>query len=213
MRRCRRPCRAGCAAPSPQQQATPGGRSKAVGPRRACGDGRPPDHGLDPRPAPQAACVGPQQPGTVPCHPSLEKEERMTWQIWDEHRDHGHVRAGSLRRGWAACLQVEHTAWPRATRAGRGLLLALGGVWGLHGQEGHAASAATHMWTQAQPLPYLQAVALGLLSWCAAVLVVATGFLGLLLLAAWIQQRYSRRHSAAALERAWTPSLARPPQV
>jgi hypothetical protein len=137
----------------------------------------------------------------------------MTWQIWDEHRDHGQGRAGSLRLGWAPCVKVEYAAWPRATMTGLGLLLALGGVWGLHGQGGRAASAATRVWTQAQPLTHLQAVALGILSWCAAVLVVATCFLGLMLLAAWVQQRHSHRRSAAAIGRAWTPSIAKTPQA
>jgi hypothetical protein len=118
----------------------------------------------------------------------------MTWQIWDEHRDHGHVRAGSLRRRWAACVQVEHTAWPRATRAGRGLLLALGGVWGLHGQEGRAAQRRDAC-VDAGPAPALSpggsARAPQLVRCCA---------------------RGGHR-SAAALDRAWTPSLARPPQA
>jgi hypothetical protein len=123
----------------------------------------------------------------------------MTWQIWDEHRDHGQARAGSLWRGWSARVKVEHAAWPQATMTGLGLLLALGGVWGLHGQGGRASSAASRVWTQAQPLTHLQAVAIGILSWCAAVLVVSTCFLGLMLLAAWVQQRHSRRRSAAAM--------------
>jgi hypothetical protein len=137
----------------------------------------------------------------------------MTWQIWDEHRDHGQARAGSLRRRWAPRVQVEHAVWPRATMTGLGLLLSLGGVWGLHGQGGRASSTAMRVWTQAQLLTHLKAVAIGTLSWCAAVLVVATCFLGLMLLAVWVQQRYSRRRSAAAMERAWTPSIARTPQA
>jgi hypothetical protein len=137
----------------------------------------------------------------------------MTWQIWDEHRDHGQGRAGSLRLGWAPCVKVEYAAWPRATMTGLGLLLALGGVWGLHGQGGRASSTAVRAWTQAQLLAHLQAVAIGTLSWCAAVLVVATCFLGLMLLAARVQQRHSRRRSAAAMGRAWTPSIARTPQA
>jgi hypothetical protein len=137
----------------------------------------------------------------------------MTWQIWDEHRDHGQARAGSLRLGWVPRVKVEHATWPRATLTGLGLLLALGGVWSLHGQGGRASSAAARVWTQAQPLTHLQAVAIGILSWCAAVLVVATCFLGLMLLAAWGQQRLSRRRSAAAMGRAWRSSIARTPQA
>ena len=123
----------------------------------------------------------------------------MTWQIWDEPRDHGQARAGSLRLGWAPRVKVEHAAWPRVTMTWPGLLLALGGVWGLHGQGGRASSAAARVWTQAQLLAHLQAVAIGTLHWCAAVLVVATCFLGLMLLAAWVQQRHSRRRSAVAM--------------
>lgn len=137
----------------------------------------------------------------------------MTWQIWDEHRDHRQVHTGSRQREWALRVKVEHATWPRATMTWLGLLLALGGIWGLHEQGGRASSAATRVWTQTQPLTHLQAVALGILSWCAAVLVVSTCFLGLMLLAVWVQQRYSRRRSAAATERAWTPSIARTPQA
>src|SRR5262249_20768594 len=154
-----------------------------------------PDHGLDRRPAPPAAGVGQQQPCTATCHTSHEKEEHMTWQIWDEHRDHRQAHAGSLRRGWAPHVKVEHAAWPQATMTGLGLLLALGGVWGLHEQGGRASSTAAPASTHAPLLAHLQAVMIGTLSWCAAVLVVATCFLGLMLLAARIQQRHSRSRS------------------
>ena len=86
-------------------------------------------------------------------------------------------------------MKVEHATWPQATMIWLGLLLALGGIWGLHEQGGRASSAATRVWTQTQPLTHLQAVALGILSWCAAVLVVSTCFLGLMLLAVWVQRR------------------------
>jgi hypothetical protein len=58
---------------------------------------------------------------------------------------------------------------------------------------------AARAWTQAQPLTHLQTVMIGTLSWCAAVLVVATLFLGLMLLAAWVQQRHGRSTAAAAV--------------
>jgi hypothetical protein len=105
----------------------------------------------------------------------------MTWHIWDEYTDHGRARAGSRRRGWSQREKVGRTAWPQATMTGLGLLLALGGVWCMHWQDGHAPSVATREWTQVPLLTHLQAVMMGTLSWCAAVLVVATLFLGLML--------------------------------
>ena len=112
----------------------------------------------------------------------------MTWSIWNEYTDHGRARNGSLQRGWAQRETVGYAAWPRATMTGRGLCLALGGVWCMHWQAGHAPSAVARAWTQAPLLTYLQAVMRGVLSWCATVLVVATRFLGLILLAASIQR-------------------------
>ena len=123
----------------------------------------------------------------------------MTWHIWDEHTDHGRARAGSLQRGWSQRAKVGHAAWPRTTMTGLGLLLALGGVWCLHWQGGRAASAAVRAWTQAPLLTHRQAVMIGTLSWCAAVLVVATLFLGLMLLAARVQQRHGRSTAAPAV--------------
>ena len=59
----------------------------------------------------------------------------------------------------------------------------------MHWQDGHAPpSAVARAWIQAPLLTYLQAVMLGVHSWYAAVLVVATRFLGLILLAASIQR-------------------------
>jgi len=123
----------------------------------------------------------------------------MTWHIWDEHTDHGRARAGSLQRGWSQRAKVGHAAWPRTTMTELGLLLALGGVWCLHWQGGRAASAAARAWTQAPLLTHLQAVMIGTLSWCAAVLAVATLFLGLMLLAARVQQRHGRSTAAPAV--------------
>jgi hypothetical protein len=60
----------------------------------------------------------------------------MTWHICDEHTNHGRAGTGRLRRGWSQHAQVGHAAWPRATMTGLGLLLALGGVWGMHWQGG-----------------------------------------------------------------------------
>ena len=123
----------------------------------------------------------------------------MTWHIWDEHTDHGRVRTGRLRRGWSQREKAGHAAWPRATMTRLGLLLALGGVWCLHWQGGRAPSAAARAWTQAPLLTHRQAVMIGTLSWCAAVLVVATLFLGLMLLAARVQQRHGRSTAAPAV--------------
>jgi len=127
----------------------------------------------------------------------------MTWYIWDEPTDHGRARAGSLRRGWSQRKKAGHAAWPRAMMTGLGLLLTLGGVWCMHWQGGRAPSAAARAWTQAPLLAHLQAVMIGTLSWCAAVLAVATFFLGLMLLAARVQQRHGRS-TAAPTVLSWT---------
>ena len=137
----------------------------------------------------------------------------MTWHLWDEHTDHGRAGAGSRQRGWAQREKVGQAAWPRATMTGLGLLLALGGVWCMHWQGGRAPSAAARAWTQASLLTHLQAVMIGIFSWCAAVLVVATLFLGLMLLAAWVQQRHGRSRSAPERDRALTQSIAGAPHA
>ena len=137
----------------------------------------------------------------------------MTWHSWDEHTDHGRARAGSLRRGWSQHEKMGHAAWPRATMTGLGLLLALGGVWCMHWQGGRAPSGAAPAWTQAPRLKHLQAMMIGTLSWCAAVLVVATLFLGLMLLAARVQQRHGRSRSAAETGSALTPWTSRTPHA
>jgi hypothetical protein len=69
----------------------------------------------------------------------------------------------------------------------------------MHGQGGRAPSAAARAWMQAPLLTHRQAVMIGTLSWCAAVLVMATLFLGLMLLAARVQQRHGRSTAAAAV--------------
>jgi hypothetical protein len=113
----------------------------------------------------------------------------MTSHIWNEHTDHGQAPLGSLRRRWQLRMRFGHTAWLWARRPGPGLLLVLGGVWVTHWQGMGVPSAMASGWTQARLLVYLQAVALGTLSWFAALLVVATLLLGcLLLLAAGVRQ-------------------------
>ena len=108
----------------------------------------------------------------------------MTYHIWNEHTDHGQAPLGSLRCGWQLRMRCGHAAWLWARRPGLGLLLTLGGVWVMHWQGMGVPSATASGWTQARLLAYLQAVALGTLSWFAAVLVVATLLLGFLLLLA-----------------------------
>jgi hypothetical protein len=106
----------------------------------------------------------------------------MIWRIWEDHPGTGRALAGSTLRGWQQREGLENTSWHWAKTVGMGVLLALVCAWWMSWAGVSADSATAGVRSSARLLAYLQAVAIGTLSWLAAVLVVATTLLGVMLL-------------------------------